>query len=773
MRLLLGTGTPRFHSFSRTLPTGMPQLEHIEAIERRLWSAADTLRANSRHASNEYFRPVMGLVFLRHAYSRSLAVRDAIAAGLPTRGGRKRAITRADFSQKNALFLRPEARFDHLVALPDSADRAAAIIAAMASIEEDYASLRGALPKSEYQALDNEVLGDLLRTLNPDELKDVSGGVFARIYEYFLTKFADQKAHDDAEFFTPVSLVSLIAHVLDPDRATVLDPARGPGGMFVQSARTVEEHGGSPTGRLTSRGVEKNDTTIRLARINLAVHGLEGDIRQTITYYEDPHDLLGRDDYVRANPPFNLDKIDADRTKADPSLPFRPPGVNKKQKVGNGNYIWISYFYSYLNERRRADFVMSSHASRAGRAEVAARRKLVETGYVDVMIATRPNFFYTRTVPCELWCLNRAKHDAHPDTVPMTDPRAIDLKVTRKTYDFRPEQHQNLLAIVWLYRGETARFRNLAFRCLLHAVEENVACIASNGAHAEIHRPLDDLLATIADLRDETARFLKTLPKSAPHADRLAELDVEGDRLARDAERFGVRLADAPTQHHDAPQTNNALNTLVDQLPPLADSSSGLAARADRLSKAATSLIDVCERARDTKARNAWNTRNVTRARKAAHGTDAGAAPPSKPPGLESTAGLQSTAALQSAAALHAMAPRPDPTSSRLESMLPRLESMLPRLESPICSVFNTLAPHTHEWLQAEPLCMSARPEALATTRCPRAPTARPTLFGLLGPSRSVPHRSGRHQNCRTAHGPRPSLPGLGRRSSAAWPRTQ
>ena len=596
----------------------MPQLEHIEAIERRLWSAADTLRANSKHASNEYFLPVMGLVFLRHAYSRYLAVRDAIAAGLPTRGGRKRAITRADFSQKNALFLRPEARFDHLVALPDGADRAAAIIAAMASIEEDYTSLRGALPKTEYQALENDVLGDLLRTLNPDELKQVSGDVFGRIYEYFLTRFADKKAHDDGEFFTPASLVSLIAHVLDPDRGTVLDPACGSGGMFVQSARTVEEHGGSPTERLTFRGVEKNDTTIRLARMNLAVHGLEGDIRQAITYYEDPHELLGRADYVMANPPFNVDEIDAGKVESDPRLPFGLPGVNKKQKVGNGNYVWISYFYSYLNETGRAGFVMSSQASSAGGAEAAVRRKLVETGDVDVMIAIRQNFFYTRTVPCELWFLDRAKPEAHRDKVLMIDARAIYRKVTRKIYDFSPEQQQNLLAIVWLYRGETARFRDLAFGYLLDVVEEGVACIASESADGETHRPLDDLLAALAGLRDEVAPFLETLPKSGPHADRLAELDIEADRFARDAEGFGVRADEAATQHEDAPETNNGLNMLVDRLAPLAGSCRDLAGQADRLYKAATSLIDACEHARNTKASEAWNGRHVTRARRTA-----------------------------------------------------------------------------------------------------------------------------------------------------------
>ena len=420
----------------------MPQLEHIEAIERRLWGAADTLRANSNYASNEYFLPVMGLVFLRHAYSRYLAVKDDIEANLPTRGGKTRELTKEDFSQKSAIFLQPKAQFDHLVALPDSEDRAKAIIGAMESIEADYESLRGVLPKSEYQELDNAVLGQLVRTLNPDELKQVSGDVFGRIYEYFLTQFADQKAQDGGEFFTPISIVSLIAHVLDPERGTVLDPACGSGGMFVQSARTVEEHGESPTERLTFRGLEKNATTIRLAKMNLAVHGLEGDIQQAITYYEDPHELVGKADYVMANPPFNVDEIDADKVKTDPRLPFGLPGVNKKDKVTNGNYVWISYFYSYLNERGRAGFVMSSQASSAGGGEAKVRQKLVETGDVAAMIAIRSNFFYTRTVPCELWFLNRAKPEEHRDKVLMIDARNVYRKVTRKIYDFSPEQEK-------------------------------------------------------------------------------------------------------------------------------------------------------------------------------------------------------------------------------------------------------------------------------------------------------------------------------------------
>jgi len=200
----------------------MSQLENIEAIEKRLWSAADTLRANSNYASNEYFMPVMGLVFLRHSYSRYLAVKDEIIASLPTRGGKTPELTKKDFSKKSAIFLQPKAKFDYLVGLKDSDDRAKAVIDAMESIEGDYETLRGVLPKKEYRELDNEILGQLLRALNPEELKKIDGDVFGRIYEYFLTQFADQKAHDGGEFFTPISLVSMIANVLEPKKGKVI-----------------------------------------------------------------------------------------------------------------------------------------------------------------------------------------------------------------------------------------------------------------------------------------------------------------------------------------------------------------------------------------------------------------------------------------------------------------------------------------------------------------------------------------------------------------------
>lgn len=449
----------------------MPQLENIEAIEARLWRAADLLRSNSELASNEYFMPVMGLIFLRHAYSRFLAIKPEIEKSLPSRNGVTRALTKEDFSQRGSIFLRPEAQFDYFIAKASDPKLPEIVIRAMETIEEDYVSLKGILPKQEYQSIPADLLGDLVRTLNPEELKTATGDVFGRIYEYFLTQFADLKAHDGGEFFTPISLVQFIANVLEPTRGTVLDPACGSGGMFVQSARIVEQHHQNPSERLTFRGYEKNKTTVNLAKMNLAVHGLGGDIRQNITYYEDPLNLLHKCDYVMANPPFNVDEVDA-KIANDPRLPFGLPGVTVakgkkngdekgKGRVQNGNYLWIQYFYSYLNAQGRAGFVMSSQASSAGRDEAKVRESLVKTGHVDIMVAIRSNFFYTRTVPCELWFLNKAKPKEHKDKVLMLDARGVFRKVTRKIYDFSPEQLQNLLSIVWLYRGQSERFRAL------------------------------------------------------------------------------------------------------------------------------------------------------------------------------------------------------------------------------------------------------------------------------------------------------------------------
>jgi type I restriction enzyme M protein len=312
------------------------------------------------------------------------------------------------------------------------------------AIEAEFKPLDGVLPEA-YGIFEPKVLEDLMRLFNSAQIKQATGDVFGRIYEYFLAKFSIQKAHDNGEFFTPSSLVQTIVNVIEPDHGTVFDPACGSGGMFVQSSHFIEHEGGDTARRVVFYGQEKNRDTIHIAQMNLAVHGLEGKIAEAIIYYQDEHTLVGKYDFVMGNPPFNVDLVDAERIKSDPRLPFSLPGVNKDKKVSNGNYLWISYFWGYLNDKGRAGFVvMSSQASNAGHSEKEVRKKIVETGDVDMIISIRSNFFYTRTVPCELWFFDRAKPTERKDKVLMLDARQVYRKVTRTIYDFSPEQMQNL-----------------------------------------------------------------------------------------------------------------------------------------------------------------------------------------------------------------------------------------------------------------------------------------------------------------------------------------
>lgn len=449
-------------------------MDNIEQIERRLWEAADQLRANSKLTSTEYSQPILGLIFLRHAYNRYLIVEKDIKKTLPSRGGQTRPITKDDFIQKSSLYLQEEAQFKYLLELPSGEDIAQKIINAMEVIESDYKGLEGILPK-DYHIFDNDLLSKMLRIFNDEALRNGNGDIFGRIYEYFLMKFAMAGAQDSGEFFTPISLVQTIVNVIEPDHGTVLDPACGSGGMFVQTSHFLDDIGKSTHEAVTFYGQEKTALTIRLAKMNLAVHGLEGQILEGNTFYEDNHDLRGKADFVMANPPFNVDKVDAEKIKADPRLPFGLPGVNNKDEVSNGNYLWISYFYSYLNDTGRAGFVMSSQASSAGNKEAEVRQKLIETGHVDVMISIRSNFFYTRTVPCELWFFDKAKPEAMTDKVLMLDARNIYRKVTRKVYDFTPEQLKNLRAIIWLYREQTDRFLMLIKEYFETLVAESLA----------------------------------------------------------------------------------------------------------------------------------------------------------------------------------------------------------------------------------------------------------------------------------------------------------
>lgn len=439
----------------------------------------------------------------------------------------------------------------------------------MEAVEKDYAVLEGVLPKSEYQTLENDVLGNVLRIFNDPVLQNAKGDVFGRIYEYFLTQFANQSAHDGGEFFTPPSIVQMIVNAIEPDHGAVFDPACGSGGMFVQSAHFIERLKQNPTDVATFYGQEKNVTTIRLAKMNLAVHGLEGKIEKGITYYEDAHELLGKADFVMANPPFNVDEVDAERIRKDPRLPFGLPGVNKGKKVSNGNYLWISYFYSYLKDTGRAGFVMSSQASSAGGEEAKVRQKLIETGHVDAMIAIRGNFFYTRTVPCELWLFDKAKPDEHADKVLMLDARSVFRKVTRKVYDFSPEQLQNLTAIFWLYRGREAQFRALVAEYLDRSMAE---ARAGSGAV----EPMLDTLDTLIEALEQSAQAELMEPLTDARAAFQADWDAHLAATAQLGDDWRVGTV-AISELHKAHE----------YLEPLAEQSRDLVKQIDQLFKLA------------------------------------------------------------------------------------------------------------------------------------------------------------------------------------------
>jgi type I restriction enzyme M protein len=460
----------------------------------------------------------------------------------------------------------------------------------MNAIERDFEPLLNQLPK-DYEKFGNDLLEDLLRVFDSATLRTASGDVFGRIYEYFLMKFAMQGAQDNGEFFTPPSLVQTIVNIIEPDHGIVFDPACGSGGMFVQSSHFIERTGKDTAHRVTFFGQEKTATTIRLAKMNLAVHGLEGDIREANTFYEDVHELWGKCDFVMANPPFNVDMVDAEKIKDDRRLPFGLPGVNKAKKVSNGNYLWISYFHSYLSPKGRAGFVMSSQASSAGHGEAEVRRKLVQTRDVDVMVSIRSNFFYTRTVPCELWHLDKGKPDERRDQVLMIDARNIYRKVTRKIYDFTPEQLANVAAIVWLYRGQTERFRGLVQSHLDRVIAEAAAIADYAAALRKAYTALDD--ATALCLKSLLAKT-EGADNVPPLPDLVKERDESAEACFQSLKKWTARIVGdwaepcAPT----LPEQHKRLN----ELDALSTACRDLVRDIDMLCKLGARVVDAAEK---------------------------------------------------------------------------------------------------------------------------------------------------------------------------------
>ena len=450
---------------------------NIRKLEAELWESADLLRAGSKLTSNQYCMPVLGLIFLRYAYSRFKLVEAEILKDRPVRNGRALPVEESDFASRSALFLPREAQYAYLVDLPENIAAAGltnrngqvmnslgeVVNNAMELVEEQSEQLSGVLPK-DYTMFSDELLAELLRIFNNSALDDVGGDVIGRIYEYFLNKFAKNIAQDDGVFFTPKSLVKMIVNILEPREGVLLDPACGSGGMFVQTGDFVEHAGMLANNTMTFYGQEKVEYNAQLCLMNLAVHGLSGVIKsgdEANTFYHDAHNLDGCCDYVMANPPFNVDKVKAESAQNAGRLPFGMPAVNKNKEVSNANYLWISYFYSYLNEHGRAGFVMASSATDSQSKDKDIREKLVRTGHVDAMISVGNNFFYTKSLPCSLWFFDKGKQEELRDKVLFIDARNYYTVVDRTLNEWSEWQLKNLNAIVWLYRGEADKYQNL------------------------------------------------------------------------------------------------------------------------------------------------------------------------------------------------------------------------------------------------------------------------------------------------------------------------
>ena len=449
----------------------------IKKLETDLWEAADLLRQGSKLTSQQYCMPVLGLLFLRYAYSRFKRVEAEILKNRPVRKGRVMPVEPQDFTEKSALYLPEMAQYSWLVNLPEDI-KTANIIAengqqmnslgevvnhAMELVEAQSEQLTGVLPK-EYTSFTDDLLAELLRIFNNNALDEVGGDVIGRIYEYFLSKFAPVVASDDGVFFTPKSLVKMIVNILEPTSGVLADIACGSGGMFVQSGDFVNSKGMSANKSMTFYGQEKVEYNAQLCLMNMAVHGLTGVIKsgnEANTFYNDAHNLVGECDYIMSNPPFNVDKVKAEAAQNAGRLPFGLPGVNKAGEIGNANYLWISYFYAYLNETGRAGFVMASSATDSQGKDKDIREKLIRTGYVDVMISVGNNFFYTKSLPCSLWFFDKGKPEELQDKVLFIDARNYYTVVDRTLNEWSEWQLKNLNAIVWLYRGETDKYKAL------------------------------------------------------------------------------------------------------------------------------------------------------------------------------------------------------------------------------------------------------------------------------------------------------------------------
>jgi type I restriction enzyme M protein len=537
---------------------------NIRKLESELWESADLLRQGSKLSSQEYSMPVLGLIFLRYAYSRFKYVETEILKDRPVRNGRVLPVESSDFKQKSAIFLPEKARYDYLLNLPDDADCGKAVNEAMELIEAESTQLKGILPKT-YTSFRNDLLKELLRIFNNSALNEINDDILGRIYEYFLNKFASAIASDDGVFFTPKSLVKMIVNTIEPTHGVVLDPACGSGGMFVSSSDFVNAEGINANSAMTFYGQEKVEFNAKLCIMNMAVHGLNAKIKsgdEANSFYHDAHNLEGSCDYVMANPPFNVDKVKAESTQNAGRLPFGLPGVNQKKEVSNGNYLWISYFYAYLNDTGRAGFVMAASATDSGNKEREIRKQLIQTGHVDCLMSVANNFFYKVSLPCSLWFFDKGKKEELKDKVLFIDSRNYYTVVDRTLNEWSEWQMNNLNAIVWLYRGEKEKYKKLLQDYNIQIINDCKELDTEFESMSELlngyGEKLKPLRVQIADIIKNTENINQLLPLNDLLKKYTTELNASlkalceyGDGLEKDEAKVFAKSIDESTTTWD------------------------------------------------------------------------------------------------------------------------------------------------------------------------------------------------------------------------------
>lgn len=487
--------------------------DDLKQLEANLWKSADDLRANSDLKSSEYATPVLGLIFLKFADNKYRQYEAEIQQEYEKlKGGRREKSLSEIAIEKCGFYLPDHARYDYLLMLPEEENIAQALKAAMMAIEEYKPELKGVLPQDEYFRLvrghDKSIPNRLLKNFS-NIPADATGDMFGQIYQYFLAEFALAEGQGGGEFFTPDSVVRLMVEIIEPRRGKLLDPACGSGGMFVQSRRFIQEHSredGSDPDDFFVYGQEKTLETVKLAKMNIAVSGLKGDVRQANTYYEDPFNCFGEFDYVLANPPFNVDDVNLSRVEADqrfntygiPRNKSKPTKKEQKEKiesVPNANYLWINLFATSLKPQGRAALVMANSASDARHSEAEIRQTLIEQNLIYGMLTLPSNMFYTVTLPATLWFFDKGKSD---DKILFIDARNVFTQVDRAHREFSPEQVSNLAVISHLRRGKRYRFVNLIDRYFQQGMEKLIE------NRVQVEPVSQQLIAVLEDETDDT-----------------------------------------------------------------------------------------------------------------------------------------------------------------------------------------------------------------------------------------------------------------------------